>query len=134
MEQVERGSPCGIGGAGRCEGSLCSLGGRWGPSRAASDCELPLTDLYPLGTYPEPITECLSPFNRLTGDASCYSPGPLSAQRRNDARQAACGPATNDREHIVEALGIGAVLLAGLSFLPRRRALATGRRLEPSPV
>ena len=38
---------------------------------------------------------------------------------------------TTDHEHIVEALGAGAVLLAGLSFLPRRRALATKRSLEP---
>jgi hypothetical protein len=32
--------------------------------------------------------------------------------------------ATNGREHIIEALGGGAILLAGVSFLPRRRALA----------
>jgi hypothetical protein len=89
--------------------------------------------LYPLGSGMG-TTQCPSPFNRLTGGSRLLPPGPLSAQRRNDARLVACNAVTNDREHIVEALGGGAVLLTGLSFLPRRRALATKRRLEPSPV
>jgi hypothetical protein len=88
---------------------------------------------YPLGNDMS-ITQCLSPFNRLTGDSRLLPPGPPSAQRLNDARLVACSPVTNSREHIVEALGGGAILLVGVSFLPRRRALVTKRSLEPSPV
>jgi hypothetical protein len=36
-----------------------------------------------------------------------------------------CSAATNGREHLIDALGIGAVILIGLSFLPRRRPVVT---------
>jgi hypothetical protein len=41
------------------------------------------------------------------------------------AAPAACSAATNGREHALEALGLGAVILVGLSFLPRRRPVVT---------
>lgn len=83
------------------------------------------------GFNPVGIASCASPFNRLTGNTPAWN-GPLPYVVSQYLH--ACGPATNGREHIIEGLGAGAVLLAGLSFLPRRRALATTRRLEPSPV
>jgi hypothetical protein len=36
-----------------------------------------------------------------------------------------CESAASDREHIIEALGAGAVILVGLSFLGRRRPVVT---------
>ena len=81
------------------------------------------------GYPPVATTSCLSPFNRLTGYQATNHlgdlDGPYIPPQVQRAASAACSAATNDREHIVEALGIGAVLLIGLSFLPRRRVLAT---------
>jgi hypothetical protein len=85
---------------------------------------VPSPIIFPLGNYPAPTTQCLSPFDRLTGEIGTLNRHAITV----------CSAGTNDREHIAEALGGGAVLLVALSFLPRRRALATKRRLEPSPV
>jgi hypothetical protein len=79
--------------------------------------------------HPTGLASCLSPFNRLTGGKIQVSsllgssPPPALLQPVLVAR-AACSGATNGREHAVEALAVGGVILAGLSFLPRRRALA----------
>jgi hypothetical protein len=79
--------------------------------------------------------KCFSPFNRLTDyQLPPQTPPPGVDRQIAQAATAPCSAATNDREHIIEALGIGAVLLVGLSFLPRRRALLTTRRQEPVPV
>ena len=76
--------------------------------------------------------QCSSPFDSLIpGPRHGVQYSTLAYQRAIDA---ACSAATNGRQHIAEALGGGAVILLGLSFLPRRRAPATERRLEPSPV
>lgn len=83
------------------------------------------------GFNPVGIASCASPFNRLTSNTPAWN-GPLPYQVSQYLH--ACNAPTTGREHIVEALGAGAILLVGLSFLPRRRALATKRRLEPSPV
>jgi hypothetical protein len=88
---------------------------------------------------------CISPFSQLTGarQVAPDSPPPnaigspllpAAEVAALQAVSAACSAATNGREHIVEALGIGAILLVGLSFLPRRREPATKRMLEASPV
>jgi hypothetical protein len=67
---------------------------------------------------------CHSPFNRLTGLRHQFYTGP-PIPKKNPLLAPwavpACSSATNGREHIVEALGIGAIILIGLSFLPRRR-------------
>jgi hypothetical protein len=82
--------------------------------------------------------QCVSPFDRLRGEP--VSPilvdsiPPASAIPNMRAVSAACSSAIAGREHIVEALGGSAALLVALSFLPRRRALATKRSLEPSRV
>lgn len=80
---------------------------------------------------------CLSPFNRLTGTQQFtlprYENPPPSVILAVRAEARVCSAATNGREHIVDLLGIGAVVLVGLSFLPRRRHVAT-TALEPSPV
>ena len=81
-------------------------------------------NVHPLGNGMA-ITQCLSPFDRLTGGSWSLPPGPASVQHVNDVRLVACSAVTNDREHIIDALGIGGIVLIGLSFLPRRRALAT---------
>jgi hypothetical protein len=79
--------------------------------------------------------KCFSPFNRLIDyQLPRTTPPPGEDRQIAQAATSACSAATNDREHIVEALGGSAILLVGLSFLPRRRAMATKRRLEPSPV
>jgi hypothetical protein len=65
--------------------------------------------------YPAPTTQCLSPFNRVTGEIGVLNRHAITV----------CSAATNGQEHIAEALGFGAIVLIGLSFLPRRRALAT---------
>ena len=72
--------------------------------------------------------KCFSPFNRLTDyQLPPQTPPPGIDRQIAQAATAPCSAATNDREHIVEALGIGAIVLVGLSFIPRRRALATTR-------
>jgi len=77
---------------------------------------------------------CLSPFNEVMGN-TLPREGPTDPPFQPSAFPvAACGSATKDSEHIIEALGIGVVVLVGLSFLPRRRAPAIKQRLEPSPV
>jgi hypothetical protein len=88
--------------------------------------------LFPLESSGVPTAQCLSPFNRLTGSQQDLQEDPHSTAFQR-AVGSACSPATNARERLVEALGAGAVLLAGLSFLPRRRTPAV-RRLEPSTV
>lgn len=76
--------------------------------------------------------QCLSPFNRLTSEKQLAVLSPPGALSR--VVQGLCANATNGREHAVEALGAGTILLVGLSFVPRRRALATERSPETSPV
>jgi hypothetical protein len=91
-----------------------------------------LLALHPSASYRLPAASCASPFNRLTNNMPAWN-GPLPYEVSQYIH--ACGAATNAREHIVEALGAGAVLLAGLSFLPRRRTLiANARWHEPAPV
>ena len=79
---------------------------------------------------------CISPFSQLTGVQQQFSgpagpsafTGQLAVAPGNPqpkAVSAACGAAANGQEHIAEALGGGAVLLLGLSFLPLRREPAT---------
>jgi hypothetical protein len=106
-----------------------------------------LLGLHPTATYHPPLSldnrasqipsaeRCASPFDRIHPEprALAASPPPGVGLLLGPAATA-CNAATHEREHIVEALGIGAVLLVGLSFLPRRREPATKRALEPSPV
>ena len=70
---------------------------------------------------------CLSPFNRLTGEQQVKLP--RSEHQPPDSmsgvRARACSGATNRREHTVDALGLCAVIVIGLSFLPRRRPVVT---------
>ena len=70
---------------------------------------------------------CLSPFNQLTGEQ-------LKLQRFEHqppdlmlgARARACSAATNKREHALDALAIGAIIIIiALPFLPRRRPAVT---------
>lgn len=71
------------------------------------------------GAKPPTVTfQCPSPFGQLTGT---HESGAISG----------CSAATTGREHIVESLGSGAVVLVGLSFL-RRRGTSLTSRLEPS--
>jgi hypothetical protein len=114
-----------------------------------------LLGLHPSASYRAPglagkstvVTSlCWSPFNVLRGENNFYRNGnyaglqPWALDPNGPPNPglvpalAACGAVTNGHEHASEALGVGAVLLAGLSLLPRRRALATKRSLEPSPV
>jgi hypothetical protein len=72
-----------------------------------------------------PIESCYSPFNRLTGDSTPSFDVPGIPAAALKAMEAQCSGPTNGREHIVDALGIGAVILIGLSFLPRRRPVMT---------
>lgn len=91
-------------------------------------------DQYPPATKtisPALRLTCLSPFDRLTGTTLDYHG--VIERLSPTILQAACAAATDERERVVDALGIGAVVFAGLSFLPRRRELATVR-LEPSAV
>jgi hypothetical protein len=70
---------------------------------------------------------CLNPFNRITGEQrfnqfrKLHQSPPPSVLLVVPAAEAMCSNATNGREHIVDALGIGAVVLVRLSFLRRRR-------------
>ena len=70
---------------------------------------------------------CYSPFNRLTGvpHPSTHPPMTRHSLLLMPWAVPACRVATIGREHIVDALGIGAVILIGLSFLPRRRPVVT---------
>ena len=83
--------------------------------------------LFPLGNSPALTAQCFSPFNRLSNYQVPQFSGSQRVHQAMRAANAACSAATNGCEHIVDALGIGAVLLVGLSFLPRRRAQATER-------
>jgi len=81
---------------------------------------------------------CPSPFDRIHGKthlSETFSPPPtgFNGLGVSPAPAVQCAQATAGREHTADALGIGGVLLVGLSFLPRRRAPAT-RRLVASPV
>jgi hypothetical protein len=88
----------------------------------------------PLGAGPlYSLVRCVSPFDRIKG-AQLSNGNPHEDAFFRRSASVTCSAAINGREHIVEALGGGAILLVGLSFLPRRRAMATKRRLEPSPV
>jgi hypothetical protein len=88
----------------------------------------------PFDAHPFRATsECFSPFNRVTDYQGPNNKGavlPYFARPQD----AACSSATTSREHVIDALGVGAVLIVGVSFLPRRRTLATKRSLEASPV
>jgi hypothetical protein len=88
--------------------------------------------LHPLGDFHAPTALCPNPFNRLAGAPQFAHENTSSGHELWMVASAACSAAADDREHIINAPGIGAVLLVGLSFLPRRRALATERQLEPS--
>jgi hypothetical protein len=89
---------------------------------------------------------CLSPFDRIQGSSHPVTlsrpqlprmqiTGPLTALGTNNGgffnaeplhfATRVCSAATNGREHLIDALGIGAVILIGLSFLPRRRPVVT---------
>ena len=148
------GSACVNGGAGRCEGSLLTLvvGGVVLALNRTVSYHPPY--VAPSGIHsafaipPEPRVRflCISPFSQLTGvqqqfSGPATSPSAFTGQLavapgdpQPKAVSAACGAAPTGSEHIAEALGAGAVLLVGLSFLPRRREPATKRALEPSPV
>lgn len=113
-----------------------------------------LLGLHPSASYRAPglagkanvASLCWSPFNVLRGENNFYRNGnytglqPWALDPNGPPNPglapalAACSAATNGREHVIDALGVGAVLLVGLSFLPRRRALAPTRRLQASPV
>ena len=80
-----------------------------------------LGDATSLASGSFPVESCYSPFNRLTGDSTPSFDVPGIPAATLKAMEAQCSGPTNEREHIVEALGIGAVILIGLSFLPRRR-------------
>ncbi len=67
---------------------------------------------------------CLSPFEQIRGRTLSVTgyPTPLvEAAGTDDNFVVECKSAASDHEHIVEALGAGAVILVGLSFLGRRR-------------
>jgi len=113
---------------------------RWtlrGLAMAAAVGGMVLLALHPSARYYVPNSSprvsstatCLSPFNRLTGAQQFKLPRferqPPELILRMRAVIRVCGAATNGREHIVDALGIGAVILVGLSFLPRRRPVVT---------
>jgi hypothetical protein len=106
--------------------------------------------LHPSASYDSPLAvpahlqlseQCDSPLNQIRG-TQWSSPASRTSiliptaiyVRLVRVQSAACGSATNGRAYVAEALGIGAVLLLGLSLSPRRRALATKQRLETSPV
>ena len=84
---------------------------------------------YHVPTYMPPVLRatCLSPFNRLTGEQEFKVPRFVKQPPYSmpEVRARACSSATNKREHTVDALGVGAVILIGLSFLPRRRPVVT---------
>ena len=108
---------------------------RWG-SRGAAVLALiaggVLLGLHPTATYHPLLSldkrasqipsaeRCASPFDRLHPEprALAASPPPGVGLLLGPAATA-CNAATDNREHIVDALGIGAILLVGLSFLPR---------------
>jgi len=95
-----------------------------------------LLGLHPTASYhpvtgtnypPVATTSCPSPFDRIYPEPYQVAlPGSATAS-------VACSAATNGREHVAGGLAIGAVLLIGLSLLPRRKAMAT-KQFEPSPV
>jgi hypothetical protein len=80
---------------------------------------------------------CLSPFQQIQGRTLADSVAPrlgspitrsattgdVSEWSRNEV--ARCTQAASGREHIVEALGAGAVVLVGMSFLRRQRPVVT---------
>jgi hypothetical protein len=89
---------------------------------------------------------CPSPFDRVQGSSHPVTlshsqlrqmkfTGPLKALGSNGGgffntepphfATMTCGTATNGREHLIDALGMGAIILVGLSFLPRRRPVVT---------
>lgn len=100
--------------------------------------------LIPSSTFPlkgskeAVIATCLSPFDQIQGralsellsprpgppyNAAWFMTGPITVWSRREVTR--CAQAASDREYIIEALGIGAIILIGLSFLPRRRPVVT---------
>jgi hypothetical protein len=65
------------------------------------------------------MSETLSPPPPPPYNALSFTTGPRFA-----AYLARCKSAASDHEHIIEALGAGAVILVGVSFLRRRRQLS----------
>jgi len=83
---------------------------------------------------PVPSTSrCPTPFWQVLGQTPVGNFSPPPSAKGSADPVAACKNAASDREHAVDALGLTAVVLVGLSFLSRRRAPTT-KRLEPSPV
>lgn len=81
------------------------------------------------GSNPSTELSCPTPFFQLLGQAPSghFHPPAMKVAFANGYADpvAACKSAASDREHIIEALGIGAVVLVGLTFLPRRRPVVT---------
>ena len=74
-----------------------------------------------------PVTVgCSSPFEQFQGNVFWTSqPLQPTTETGPDTYALRCESAASDREHIIEALGAGAVILVGLSFLGRRRPVVT---------
>ena len=65
---------------------------------------------------------CSSPFEQFQGKVlQTPSLQPIAEIAAPDTYPSRCKGAASDREHIIEALGIGAVILIALSFWRRRR-------------
>jgi len=84
------------------------------------------------GTVSKVDVSCYSPLNTIQPHPFYHGP-PLKNPLLFPWMVPGCRAATIRREHMVDALGIGVVVLVGLSLLPRRRVLATAR-LEHSLV
>jgi hypothetical protein len=77
---------------------------------------------------PSSTLSCPTAFWQVLGQTpsgTFHPPRAIASAKRYGDPVAACKSAASDREHIIEALGIGAVVLVGLSFLPRRRPVVT---------
>ncbi len=77
---------------------------------------------------PSTSLSCPTPFWQILGQAPSgrFSPPPSRAiafAKGSADPVAACRSAASDREHVIEALGAGAVVLVGVSFLRRRRRM-----------
>ena len=74
---------------------------------------------------------CSTPFQHLQGKSVTASEPTTYSGHSPYILE--CQSAASDREHIIEALGVGVVILVGLSFLRHRRPTASVP-LEAAPV
>jgi hypothetical protein len=88
---------------------------------------LPSENLVTAGSREVVTMGCPSPFQQFQGHSLSIigSPTPLVEFASSDAYPLRCKSAASDREHVIEGLGVGAVILTALSFWRRRRPVVT---------